>query len=564
VGGNATFTATNANDDINLGTLAVTGSIGLNTNGANGDASLTSAGGAILGACNVGGMLLLNAAGAVTQTGVITTPQILLQGAGAYTLAGANDVNTLASNATGAINFNDADDITIGTVNGIAGIATGGANATISGGATTVQQAVNAGAGSVAITTVGANTLTLSNDITGATVSLTSGADINQAAGNLNATTLNLNSAQTIGAAGNYFDTLGGTVNATSTTGSIYMNNTGAVTLGAVHADAASQDVNVTSSGAMTVSASTLTAGRNVTLTTTSGSISLGVVSAGNYATLTAAGSILNTLGGTNVSAPGGAYLTAQAGVVGLKNAPINVNITGGALDVYANSQIDSVSMNISGTVPAGSTYIWHPANPPGLVMLNNNILYPKNLVDGNYLLTNTAGIYTATLLQPTNEDHLNPKSGLYQVLVEEEEEEEEEVPAPKSSSTSPPSGTSERSSSSTTEGSKEIGSTAPASEKKAEEKEKEKSSGAPSDGTPAGDVSFTITVVAQGGDSLRGAEVYVDGKRISPDRKGNYTVPVGNHELVVKKDGYYDYSTTITLKAGEPSAVKVVLAPKA
>ncbi|MFN0131068.1 MAG: beta strand repeat-containing protein, partial [Phycisphaerales bacterium] len=95
VGGNAAFSTSNANDDIVIDNSAVTGTIGFNTTGATGNATLTHATGFALGTSNVSGNLSVTATtGSITDSGVVT-----VGGNASFTTSNANDditVNQLA------------------------------------------------------------------------------------------------------------------------------------------------------------------------------------------------------------------------------------------------------------------------------------------------------------------------------------------------------------------------------------------------------------------------------------------------------------------------------------
>ncbi|MES2673427.1 MAG: MBG domain-containing protein, partial [Pseudomonadota bacterium] len=81
--------------------------------------------------------------GAVTQTGPLVTPLLAITAAGPVTLTNAaNNVNTIAINPTAnAVAYTDANGFVIGTLAGITGINTGGANLTlIAGGSGNITQ----------------------------------------------------------------------------------------------------------------------------------------------------------------------------------------------------------------------------------------------------------------------------------------------------------------------------------------------------------------------------------------------------------------------------------------
>src|SRR5262249_10095918 len=93
VGGNASFTTQGSNDDINLGTLAVTGTIAANTTGATGDATLVNATAVNLAASTIGGNLAVTGTlGSMTDSGLVT-----VGGTGAFTTSANNASITLDS-----------------------------------------------------------------------------------------------------------------------------------------------------------------------------------------------------------------------------------------------------------------------------------------------------------------------------------------------------------------------------------------------------------------------------------------------------------------------------------
>ena len=110
----------------------------------------------------------MQANGAVTQgpTGQITANELNLRGAGPFTLTNNNnDMNTVGATTTGAIQVNDVDDltvgnvVTVGTIPASSGITSGNNDiALVTGGALTLNQAVNAGTANVGIQSAGSVT----------------------------------------------------------------------------------------------------------------------------------------------------------------------------------------------------------------------------------------------------------------------------------------------------------------------------------------------------------------------------------------------------------------------
>ena len=96
--------------------------------------------------------VLTATAGAVTQTSAIDVGALALKGAGSFTLDdSANKLPLIASEATGAVSLSSSIATTIGEVNP-SGITTGGANFSLTATAITVNNAIDTGAGLLALT----------------------------------------------------------------------------------------------------------------------------------------------------------------------------------------------------------------------------------------------------------------------------------------------------------------------------------------------------------------------------------------------------------------------------
>ena len=165
----------------------------------------------------------LQANGAVTQgaAGQITANELNLRGAGPFTSTNnANDVNTVGATTTGAIQVNDVDDLTVGNVAAVGTIpASGGLTsgnndiASVTGGALTLTQPVNAGTADVGLQANGAVTQ-------GAAGQITANERILRGAGPFTLTN-NANDVNTVGA---------------TTTGAIQVNDVDDLTVGNVAA----------------------------------------------------------------------------------------------------------------------------------------------------------------------------------------------------------------------------------------------------------------------------------------------------------------------------------------
>ncbi len=203
--GSGPFTLTNNANDVNTVGATVTGALQLNdvddlTVGAVAAVGTIPASGGLTSGNNdialiTGGALTLNQAvnagtadvglqanGPVTQgaAGTITANELNLRGSGPFTLTNnANDVNTVGATVTGALQLNDVDDLTVGAVAAVGTIpASGGLTsgnndiALITGGALTLNQAVNAGTGNIGIASGGSTTQGGAGQLTGDNLNL--------------------------------------------------------------------------------------------------------------------------------------------------------------------------------------------------------------------------------------------------------------------------------------------------------------------------------------------------------------------------------------------------------
>lgn len=160
-----------------------------------------------------------------------------------------------------------------------------------------------------------------------------------------------------VGASGtnNELDTDVDTITAT-VTGDIYILEKDAVTLS-----------DITTSGGLI----DIEAGGDITINTVTANTSATLVSTG--------GSIYDA---SLLSASATSYLKALGGIIGTKDNPVDVNINGGDLWVYASSSRDAISVNIAGTVsPSDTLRIGTPPIPPGLVLFNNRMMGGGNII---------------------------------------------------------------------------------------------------------------------------------------------------------------------------------------
>ncbi|MDP2156821.1 MAG: hypothetical protein Q8K68_03825, partial [Nitrospirota bacterium] len=197
--------------------------------------------------------------------------------------------------------------------------------------------------------------------------------DNNGAAMNIVGNVMTLTATSGIGTALECIETTVNTINATTTTGGIYLCQTGACLLENVVAGAG--DVNITNTGGdMLVNY----------VEATTGAVNLDAQG----------GSILDSSDGAGMDVVAGADSTLMAsGVIGTYNDPLEVDITG-SLGVSADGARNAVSVNIDGIVdPSDTLDILN--SPPGLVIFNGHIIGGGNLSE----------IYRATVSDMNDEN---------------------------------------------------------------------------------------------------------------------------------------------------------------
>ncbi|HTK76825.1 MAG TPA: hypothetical protein VL371_16280, partial [Gemmataceae bacterium] len=117
-------------------------------------------------------LTLLNGGAIAGATTSLTVPNLCITSPGPVFLTGANKIGTLAASLTGPLSFvQTTNPLVIGSVDGVAGISTSGADVTITANALDVQQAINAGAGSVTVQAFGID-ISLGGADTAATLGL--------------------------------------------------------------------------------------------------------------------------------------------------------------------------------------------------------------------------------------------------------------------------------------------------------------------------------------------------------------------------------------------------------
>ena len=235
VGGNSSFTTSEANADIELDQLNASGPISLNTNGQEGDARITNATEVNLGTSNVGGNL-----GATATTGNISDRgPVTVGGNSSFTTSEANaDIELDQLNASGPISLNTsgqdgnatitATEVNLGTSN-----VGGNLSATATTGGISTSGPINAGEN----ITLEANQNITTGDITnpGGEITITSNSgNIDSSAGTLNTSSENDGGAIALTAPGNITTAeidsrsvsgTGGTITIESSSGEISTGN---------------------------------------------------------------------------------------------------------------------------------------------------------------------------------------------------------------------------------------------------------------------------------------------------------------------------------------------------
>ncbi|MBL9031026.1 MAG: S-layer family protein, partial [Phycisphaerae bacterium] len=349
VGGNATFTTGNANDDITLDQLAVTGSIALNTTGATGHATIVNATGIALGTGTVGGNLSATATtGDITDVGLVN-----VLGGATFTTSQANADITLDQlviggeiglHTTGATGHAS---ITSGTSVVLASSAVGGnLSVTAFTGDVTDSGTVIVG-GNASFTTSNTNDdITLDQLAVSGTVALnTTGATghatvVNASALNLAASTIGGNLSATA-ATGNVTDsgtiTVGGNASftASNTNDDIVVDQLAVAGTVAVNTTGSSGNASIVNATALNLAASNV--GGNLSATATTGNVT-------DAGTITVGGNAAFSASNTNDD-----IVVDQIAVAG----DISVNTTGatGHAVVINNGGINFASSNVGGNL---------------------------------------------------------------------------------------------------------------------------------------------------------------------------------------------------------------------
>ncbi|MBI5599384.1 MAG: hypothetical protein HY890_06565, partial [Deltaproteobacteria bacterium] len=280
--------------------------------------------------------------------------------------ADTGDIDLLASDSitqatattvsTGGGNVNlqaDADDDGTGgiTQNGTATITSGNGNITLTAGTST-------GGEDVAITSLDAGTGDVNVTTFAGAITDNDGIDDTD----ITADTANLAAATGIGTALDAIDTDIAELNATTTTGGIYVEETDEIHLTNVVAGAG--DVVITNAmDTMWVSYVEATTG-GVHLTALGGSILDG-----------------SDGPGIDIVAADDSTLIALDGIIGIFNDPIEVSIVGGTLGVAATQMVGNVSVIINGVVWPSDTLAALNV-PPGLILFNYRMLGGGNIED--------------------------------------------------------------------------------------------------------------------------------------------------------------------------------------
>jgi hypothetical protein len=368
VGGTSTLTTSNADDDIDLGTLASTGSVALTTTGTTGNASIVNATALDLAASTVNGNLIATATtGNLTDSGTVA-----VTGTTSLTTSAADatiDLGTLAS--TGAV--------TLGT-NGAAG------NASI----------VNASALDLAASAVGGNLIATATtgsltDSAATTVGGNASYTTTDSAGNIDLGTQTVVGTTSLNTLGNAtYVTTGDVSLAGSNVGSaLTLTTTGDIT------DASGTALTVVGLATLNAGTSDITLGDNVADVTNFGSVNLNgttlvvsedsdTVLAGATATtftLTSAGGVTDTapiiVETLNLVAAGPVVLDQAANDFGTNT--VNFQVTNGGLELVDVNDL-SIRGSATGDVTvtandgAGTINVVSPEEGSGLLAAQNGL----------------------------------------------------------------------------------------------------------------------------------------------------------------------------------------------
>ncbi|THD04853.1 beta strand repeat-containing protein, partial [Rhodanobacter lindaniclasticus] len=321
---------------INAQALAVTGTV----DGGTSTALTTTVGDLAINGAVKGTTTTLTSAGAINEGagGVITAGTLTGSSTGSTTLLQANQASALGAFTTGGdFAFNNAQSLTVSNA-----------------------PSANGGAGNLTLTTTGASSdLTLASTLTGNTVSLGAGRNINQTAGAIHATTLTgssvgsttLNGANQIGALGNF-----------SATGFNLINAQALAVTGTV--DGGANTVLTTTAGDLAITGAVK--GTTTTALTSAGAITEGaggVITAGTLTGSSAGSTTLNGLNhiGTlgNFSAAGFSLVNAQAlAVTGTVDGGASTTLTTTAGDLAINGAVKgttTTTLTSAGAITEGA-----------------------------------------------------------------------------------------------------------------------------------------------------------------------------------------------------------------
>ena len=369
VTGDASFTTSQSDADIDLGSLAVTGTIALTTNGTTGDASIVNTVGIDFNETSVSGALSATAStGNITQSGAITggaAATFIADGDDIILNAGSNDFNSVALTAdTASVTDSDSIDIAAATISStLAVTALNAGNITQSGaisvtGAATFTAADDDVTLGGAVLTTGFGSLNLvaanatiqedsSSNLSGATIandlSLTAAGDITDS-GDISVTNLAAFDAGsgniTLGDAGENTDF-----------GSLTFNTTGTVS---ITADSSTQlagintalSLDLDSAGAITDASTSLNVTNLADFNGTAISIG-GSGTATNFGTLTA-----NSPGVVNISEDSNTQLVVVTG------SSVTLTSTGSINDAAADgiTDITAITVDLNAATGIGNT----------------------------------------------------------------------------------------------------------------------------------------------------------------------------------------------------------------
>lgn len=321
------------------------------------------------------GTLKLKSGSTISQSaGTLSAPSMEVTAGGAVSLNNANSVSTIAASvSSGGFSYKGAGALTVGNVGSINGITTSGSAIALEGDSVTLDQGVNAGAGSVTLKSTGSNIVGMSPNgaVTASSLVLNPahGAMMGNVANNVGTLAITTSGTEPVsywssGAVAVSSISAAGSVTLTTSGGAV--SQTGAITVsgGALTVNSGSGNVTLTNAS-NSLNALTVTNGGAVSVQN-SGGIDLYSVNAGSFK-LKANGNININSSSVNTTA-GGIDIASIAGSI---SSGEGISATGGAVKLSATSGMTLSFGGISSDA-AGDAVIF--VNTGGLLSVSSTV----------------------------------------------------------------------------------------------------------------------------------------------------------------------------------------------